>query len=89
LADSNVVRGHAATAHGHGEKQLEVGFRNGVPVVVAGQNGGIYRAGTVCPVTGGIARPNCIDSTARAVGSSDTQPQFLAQKPAALIDRWK
>jgi hypothetical protein len=26
------------------EKQLEVGFRNGVPIVVAGQNGGVYRA---------------------------------------------
>jgi hypothetical protein len=26
------------------EKQLEIGFRNGVPMVVAGQNGGVYRA---------------------------------------------
>ena len=28
------------------EKQLEVGFRNGRPVVVAGQNGGVYWAGS-------------------------------------------
>jgi hypothetical protein len=27
------------------EKQVEVGFSNGVPVIVAGQNGGIYRVG--------------------------------------------
>lgn len=26
------------------EKPLEVGFRNGVPVIVDGQNGGTYRA---------------------------------------------
>jgi hypothetical protein len=26
------------------EKQVEVGFRSGQPVLVAGQNGGIYRA---------------------------------------------
>lgn len=26
------------------EKQLEIGFTNGVPIVVAGQNGGVYRA---------------------------------------------
>jgi DNA-binding beta-propeller fold protein YncE len=26
------------------EKQLEIGFRDGVPMVVAGQNGGVYRA---------------------------------------------
>jgi hypothetical protein len=26
------------------EKQLEVGFRSGAPVLVAGQNGGVYRA---------------------------------------------
>lgn len=27
-----------------GEKQVEVGFSKGVPVIVGGQNGGIYRA---------------------------------------------